>query len=263
MTLCYCSREGRGGTDDEGNGGSEAVNIIAMLLPFLPKRPQPDMAAASGPAGSGAQTPGSAGPAAAPQLPATGGNAATRSREEERDVRAFLLARPPKESLHSLGAAAVQELASDPSRCEQFLQVPKKENFAAAFPVLCCPSLLRPFAGPGQSSAASRMLRCEHPHCEADACSMTTALRDSLIKGVHSNPVRSLCRRIPPEALPKLMELAAALGSGWRPMPAVALSLAELHLDRAALFGPSAAVVPPADATAAQVLSPCRLNTDD
>lgn len=125
MTRCNCIREGRGGTDDEGNGGSEAVNIIAMLLPFLPERPQPDMAAASGPAGSGGQTPSSGGPAAAPQLPTAGGNAATRSREEERDVRAFLLARPLKESLHSLGAAAVQELASDPSRCKRFLQIPK------------------------------------------------------------------------------------------------------------------------------------------
>ncbi len=149
MTLCYCSREGRGGTDDEGNGGSEAVNIIAMLFPFLPEQPQPDMAAASRPAGSGGQTPGSAGPAAAPQQPAAGGNAATRSREEERDVRAFLLARPPKESLHSLGTAAVQDLASDPSRCERFLQFTKKVSCAAALPVLCCPSLLRPSLGQG------------------------------------------------------------------------------------------------------------------
>lgn len=49
------------------------------------------------------------------------------------------------------------------------------------------------------------------------------------------------CRRLPPDALLKLLELAAALGSSWRPTPAVALTLAELHLDRAALCGPAAA----------------------
>lgn len=85
-----------------------------MLFPFLP---EPPPTAAVTDSGMGGQTPGSAGAPAAPQPPAVGGNSAIRSREEGHAVRAFLLARPAKESLHSLGAAAVEQLASDASRC--------------------------------------------------------------------------------------------------------------------------------------------------
>lgn len=90
------------------------MNIIAMLFPFLPEPPPTATVTDSG---TGGQTQGSAGAPDAPQPPAVGGNSAIRSREEGREVRAFLLARPAKESLHSLGAAAVQQLASDASRC--------------------------------------------------------------------------------------------------------------------------------------------------
>ena len=62
----------------------------------------------------------------------------------------------------------------------------------------------------------------------------------------------TVCRQLPPEALPKLLELAAALGSSWRPTPAVALTLAELHLDRAVLCGPAAATAAPAEGFAAK-----------
>ena len=52
--------------------------------------------------------------------------------------------------------------------------------------------------------------------------------------------LRLLHRRFSPDTVSALLDVAAALGSGWRPTPSAALTLAELHLDRAASLGPAA-----------------------
>lgn len=109
-------REGRAGTDDEGAAASEAVNIIAMLFPFLPEPPQPSPAASEA-AKSGLKTPGSNAEVAAPSPGNAKEDDIIDSREEEQAVRAFLHARPAQDSLHILAVSAVEQLASDPSRC--------------------------------------------------------------------------------------------------------------------------------------------------
>lgn len=52
--------------------------------------------------------------------------------------------------------------------------------------------------------------------------------------------MRLLHRRFSPDTVSALIDVAAALGSGWCPTASAALTLAELHLDRAASLGPAA-----------------------
>lgn len=86
------------------------MNIISTLFPFLPQLS--DVAAASSAAKSSAESASLAVAAAA----AGGGNAREQRAAEEQAVRAFLQARLPGESLHCMGAAAVENMTSDPFR---------------------------------------------------------------------------------------------------------------------------------------------------
>ncbi len=96
MTIkssAYADREGRAGTDDEGAAASEAVNIVAMLFPFLSEPPQPPAGGADE-ANAGLQTRSSNAEVAAPNPANAEGNLIIDSREEDQAVRAFLHARP-------------------------------------------------------------------------------------------------------------------------------------------------------------------------
>ena len=115
-SSAYADREGRAGTDDEGAAASEAVNIVAMLFPFLPEPPQPSAGGADE-ANAGLQTQqNSKAEVAAPKPASAEGNYIIDSREEGQAVRAFLHARPAQDSLHVLAVSAVEQLASEPSR---------------------------------------------------------------------------------------------------------------------------------------------------
>ncbi len=117
QSMASADREGRAGTDDEGAAASEAVNIIAMLLPFLPELPPQPAATGSEAVMPGLKTPGSNGEFAAITPASTKEDAIMDSREEEQAVWAFLYARPAEDSMHNLAVSAVKQLASDPCRC--------------------------------------------------------------------------------------------------------------------------------------------------
>ncbi|CAL8466575.1 g6111 [Coccomyxa elongata] len=61
----------------------------------------------------------------------------------------------------------------------------------------------------------------------------------SAVEQLASDP----CRRLSPVTLLALLDAAAALGSGWWPTPSAALTLAELHLDRAVSLGAASVAV--------------------